>query len=93
VIDASGGVTLSCAENWRVLVASAGDLLQYAARIVSSESLTQKLGALDNRQQRTAFESHNGRLTLAAGTGANAPLRTLRRGREIAGGVRKSSHS
>jgi hypothetical protein len=39
----SGGVTLSCAENWRVLIASARDFLQYGARIVPSESLTQSL--------------------------------------------------
>jgi len=35
--------------------------------------LPKSLGALDNRQQRTAFESHNGRSALAAGTGAPAP--------------------
>src|SRR6516165_4144803 len=35
--------------------------------------LPKSLGALDNRQQRTTFESHNGRSALAAGTGAHAP--------------------
>jgi hypothetical protein len=57
VIDASGDVTLSCTENLSVLIASACDFLQYAVRIVPSESLTQKLGALDNRERRTAFET------------------------------------
>jgi hypothetical protein len=42
VIDASGGLTLLCAENLSVLIASARDFLQYAVRSVPSESLTQK---------------------------------------------------
>ena len=41
--------------------------------------LPKSLGALDNRQQRTAFDSHNGRSALAAGTGAHAPKLTLAR--------------
>jgi hypothetical protein len=51
--------------------------MQYAVRIVPRRSLTQKL-RWDNRQQRTAFESHNGRLTVTAGTGPNTPIRPLR---------------
>src|SRR5215469_14303915 len=35
--------------------------------------LPKSLGALDDRRQRTALESHNGRSALAAGTGAPAP--------------------
>jgi hypothetical protein len=43
--------------------------------------LPKSLGALDNRRQRTAFESHNGRSALAAGTGAPARgrVKTLKR--------------
>jgi len=41
VIDVSGDV-LPCAENLSVLIASAGDSLQYAVHIAPSESLTQK---------------------------------------------------
>jgi hypothetical protein len=36
------------------------------------KSLIQKPRWLDGRQQRTAFESHNGRSALAAGTGVHA---------------------
>ena len=53
------------------------DFLQYAALIVPSESLTQSLGAPDNRRQRSAVESHNGRSDFLAGTALHAPKRSL----------------
>ena len=76
MIDASGGVTLLCAENLSVLISSACDFLQYAARIFPVRAQPKSLGALDNRQQRTAFESYNGRLDFLAGTALHAPKPT-----------------
>ena len=46
-----------------------GDLAYLCSAVTG---LPKSLGALDNRQQRTAFVSHNGRSALAAGTGAPA---------------------
>ena len=74
MIDASGGVTLICAENLSVLIASACDFLRYAVRIVASESLTKSLGAPDTHQRRTAFEFSQRPLNLGVGNWCFCPI-------------------
>ena len=46
------------------------------AKIAHSQSLTQKPTSPDHRLPLTAFETHNGRSTFAAGTALHAPKRT-----------------
>ena len=45
------------------------------ARVRTFESLTQKPTSPGHRQPLTAFETHNGRSTFAAGTALHAPFR------------------
>ena len=51
-----------------------GDLAYLCSAVTG---LPKSVGALDNRQQRTAFVSHNGRSTLAAGIGGPAPIAAI----------------
>jgi hypothetical protein len=46
------------------------------AKIVHSQSLTQKPTSPDHRLPLTAFETHNGRSTFATGTALHAPQRS-----------------
>jgi len=72
-IDASGGLTLLCAENLSVLIASACDFLQYAAHIFPMRAQPKRLGALDNRPAKGPLSNpNNGRSALAAGTHTDA---------------------
>jgi hypothetical protein len=70
------------ADEWRARISAARKSWRPTAPSLKatdppSQSLTQKPTSPGHRQPLTAFETHNGRSTFAAGTALHAPLRPL----------------